>query len=668
MAKDLREDKELQMFRDQMLVPSKFEEGFSWTSLIGALFVGLLMVPGAMYMQLLAGTGVGPAAQWVTVILFIEVARRAHKHLPRAEVFVLFYMASAVMAEPFSGLIYNQFFAQSRAAIGQGVAQGLPIWYAPTDPDVLDQRNFFMIQWLPAVSLVVFQRLMGRLNSTVLSYGFFRIASDIEKLPFPMAPVGAQGVMALVEQQSEEGSKRKNVGDNWRWRVFSVGGVMGLSFGAIYMGLPAISEALLGRPIVILPIPFVDWTDKTADILPAAAMGLSLNFGQMIIGMVMPFYAMVGSMAGVIVTLVANPFLYRAGILTSWEPGDDTVKTLFKNNIDFYFSFAIGISIALALIGFYQVYKGVKKARAKKMTRTHGQRDEEKFGGVPEGRGDIPGAYVLMVYIVTSLTYILLSGWLMDWHSGVMVVLLFFAYLYTPLVSYVTARLEGMVGEVVQIPFVREAAFILSGYTGGVRVWFLPLPLADYGARTRFWRQTELTGTKFSSIWKAEVVLIPIVLLFAIFFAQFIWQLNPVPSPAYPFTERMWELQAANQCIIFSSTLGRYSTFEQAFRPLYLFIGASAGLLVFGIAGLFAAPTTLMYGLVRGLNQTLPHVVQTQFIGAMIGRFYFQRRFGLKWRQYIPVLAAGFSCGMGLITVFAVGVNFLAKSVIKIPF
>jgi len=92
------------------------------------------------------------------------------------------------------------------------------------------------------------------------------------------------------------------------------------------------------------------------------------------------------------------------------------------------------------------------------------------------------------------------------------------------------------------------------------------------------------------------------------------------------------------------------------------------GLLLFGVLNVLSAPTMLFYGLVRGLNQTLPHVVLTQFIGACIGRFYFRRRLGLKWRQYVPVVAAGFSCGMGLITVFGVGINFLAKSVIKIPF
>ena len=56
-----------------MEVPSKFEDGFSWVSLIGAVFIALLMVPGSLYMGLLAGQGIGGATQWVTVILFIEV-------------------------------------------------------------------------------------------------------------------------------------------------------------------------------------------------------------------------------------------------------------------------------------------------------------------------------------------------------------------------------------------------------------------------------------------------------------------------------------------------------------------------------------------------------------------------------------------------------------------
>ena len=652
-----------------MEVPSTFEDGFSWASLVGAVFIALLMVPGAIYMGLLAGGGVGGAAQWVTVILFIEVARRAHKHLRRPEIFVLFYMAGAAMAQPFSGLLWNQFFIQSKAATGMGVAEMLPEWYAPRDIGVLAQRNFFNPAWYPVIGMVIFGQIMGRLNGALLSYGLFRVASDIEKLPFPMAPVGAQGITALAEQQEEEGAGAdKTESTTWRWRVFCIGGVLGLSFGAVYMALPAISSALVGTPITILPIPFVDWTQKTSGFLPAFATGLSLDLGNFIFGMVLPFFAMVGSFIGLIITLVANPILYKVGILKSWMVGDDTIKTMFHTGIDFYFSFSIGISVAIALVGFYQVYKSLREkarlAKAQQAVRLEVEADR----GIPEGRGDIKPRYIIGTYLFTTMAYILLSGYLINWHRGVMIVLFFFAFLYTPIVSYVTARLEGIAGQVVAIPMVREAAFILSGYTGGVTVWFLPVPMADYGAGTVFYRQAELTGTRFWSIWKTELLLVPIVLVSSIFFSQFIWSLAPIPGPEYPFAQKMWELNAANQCIILTSTLGRFSYFQKAFRWEYLLTGAGFGVVLFAILWTVHLPVMLIYGVVRGLGQTMPHSVLPQFIGALIGRYYFERRMGLKWRQYIPVVAAGFSCGMGLITVLAVGFNFLAKAVIKIPF
>jgi len=192
--------------------------------------------------------------------------------------------------------------------------------------------------------------------------------------------------------------------------------------------------------------------------------------------------------------------------------------------------------------------------------------------------------------------------------------------------------------------------------------------MANYGQMTVFYRQCELTGTRFTSVWKTNLFLYPIILLSSIFFMNFIWGLDKVPSSAYPYAQKMWELNAANQCIMFSSTLGDYSIFEQAFRWKYVLLGAGAGSVLFAAANLLGAPVLLAYGLVRGLGQSLPHSIVPQFIGALIGRYYFQKRLGLKWRQYIPVAAAGFGCGMGLITTVGVGITFLNKAVIKLPF
>jgi len=674
-----RVDKELEEFRQIMEVPSTFEEGFSWSSLLGALFVAFLMVPGAIYMGLLAGKmEVGAAAQWVTVILFIEVAKRAHRHLNKSEIFVLFFMASAAMGMPFSGLLWNQFFINSDAAAATGIADQLPIWFAPARDSIsYSTRSFFHMDWLPVIGMVIFGSFFGELASMILGYGLFRLASDIEKLPFPMAPVGAQGIMAMAEDIDTK--QRKDAEDSWRWRVFAIGGAMGLVFGSIYLLLPTLSGALTGESIQIFPIPFSDFTQKTGRYLPAFATGMAWDFGNLITGMVMPFFGMLGSVIGLMVTLVGNPLLYKFEILHSWKFGDDTIQTLFKNNVDFYFSFQIGIAVAIAIVGIWQVVRGVRKARVEARSRGADRHDTSGFTP-PQGRGDIKFWLVMLCYLVVTVTYISASALLLRWHHGtwqppgnengirnVVFVLFFLGFVYTPLISYVTARLEGMVGQVVEIPMIREATLILSGYRG-VACWFLPMPLANYGQMTVFYRQCELTGTKFTSIWKTKLVLYPIILVSSIFFMNFIWGLDKVPSSAYPYAEKMWELNALNQSIVYTSTLGEYSMFEQAFNWIYLGVGGLFGLVLFGFMWTVGAPVMLTYGVVRGLGQSMPHAIIPQFIGALIGRYYFQKRLGLKWRQYIPVVAAGFACGMGLITTVGVGITFLNKAVISLPY
>ncbi len=659
-------DKELEEFRQVMEVPSTFEDGFNWTSLLGAIFVALLMVPGAIYMGLLAGVdSIGSASQWVTVILFIEVAKRAQKTLKRAEIFVLFFMAGSAMGLPFGGLLWNQFFIRSDAAIATGIAADLPKWFAPAvDSHSYNLRTFFHLDWLPVVGMVIFGTFFGQLSSTILGYGLFRVASDVEKLPFPMAPIGAQGVMALAEDADEKNLDQSE--GKWRWRVFSIGGALGLAFGAVYLLLPTLTGALTGQPITVFPIPFSDFTAQTGNYLSAVATGISWDFGNLIFGMVLPFFAMVGAFIGLISTFVMNPILHNVGILKSWTPGENTISTIYLNNVDFYFSFHIGIAIAIAVGGLWQVYKSLRNSRNARR-QTSATLPRSSLAAVPEGRGDIKTWLIITVYFFVTMTYILVSGWLIDWHRGVMIVLMFLGFVYTPLISYVTARLEGMVGQVVEVPFIREASLILSGYSG-VAVWFLPIPMANYGSMTVFYRQCELTGTKFTSIWKTQVILLPIILVSSIFFMNFIWGLNEVPSAVYPFADMMWKLHAENACIMFSSTLGEYSIFEDAFRFAYIVAGTTFGGLLFGVMSILGAPVLLTYGVVRGLGQTTPHAVIPQFIGALIGHYYFKRKFGLRWRQFIPVVSAGFACGMGLITTVGVGITFLSKAAIPLPF
>jgi len=651
-----KRDKELEEFRALMDVPSEFKEGFSLSSLLGALFLAIVMIPGCLYMELVAGMGIGPAAQWVTVILFVEIAKRANATLDRASLFVLFYIAGMIVGQSVHGTpLFRQFLVQSDAATSFGINVALPSWVAPASEAALKNRTFFQWEWLPVLGMIAFQMFVGTINSTIMSYGLFHQTSDIEQLPFPMAPVGAQGIAALAEQV--EGRDSRDSQSIRRWRIFCIGGAIGMSFGAVYIGIPTITGALFGTPLQILPIPFVDFSTYTKDILPATATGLSMDLGQLIVGMVMPFYAMLGSFIGLVITLVANPLLYLSGTLNTYEKGDSTVQILFKNNIDLYFSLGIGISLAIAVIGIWGVIRSVRNA----------DRSSRKASAVPAGRGDIGVRFVVLAYVLCTLAYILVSGWLVNWHRGVMLLLLFFGFFYTPLISYVSAKLEGLAGQVVEIPFIRELSFILSGYKG-VAIWFVPVPKANFGGGVVFYRQAELLGTKFTSIWKATLCLVPIILVSMVCFSSFIWSLAPIPSSQYPYTQMIWDLEAKNACLLYSSTMGEFSPFEKAFSVAKVGIGFGLAMSVAWGCSTLNVPIMLFYGLIRGLGQSLPHVIILQFIGACVGRFYFQKRFGKDWRKIIPVLGAGYMVGAGLVAVVAVGIVFLAKAATTLPY
>src|SRR5439155_3392419 len=58
------EDAELKQFRELMPPPDHWEEGFDVKAMIGAVFVGLVMTPASMYMNLVVGADIGSAAQW----------------------------------------------------------------------------------------------------------------------------------------------------------------------------------------------------------------------------------------------------------------------------------------------------------------------------------------------------------------------------------------------------------------------------------------------------------------------------------------------------------------------------------------------------------------------------------------------------------------------------
>ena len=170
------QDKEIEQYRDLMSIPDRFESGFGLKSVLGALFLGFLMLPGSIYLSLVMGASLGPAARWVTVILFAEVARRSMKGLRQQEIFILFYMTGILLGGGIGGQLHggmmmvplwNQYLVQSPATSAMGI--DIPSWVAPSK-DILEQsgRTFFTQEWMVPIFFLGGLLLLGTLQRLVV--------------------------------------------------------------------------------------------------------------------------------------------------------------------------------------------------------------------------------------------------------------------------------------------------------------------------------------------------------------------------------------------------------------------------------------------------------------------------------------------------------------------
>jgi len=652
----------------------QFENGFTGKVMIGALFVCLIMLPGAIYLGLVAGQGLGSAAQWVTIVLFSEIARRSFLPLKRQEIYCLFYMAGALAGSGFGGLpgisggpfgafIATQYIMQSPAMAN--VVHFLPAWIGPQPGSpAYTHRTFLDAAWAVPITVMLFGQIFDRMKWMGLGYLLFRITSDVERLPFPFAAIAASGATALAEASSKE--------DSWRWQVFSTGTIVGLIFGFFYLAVPIFSGVALGKPIQLLPIPFYDLTPNTERNFPTALTGYNPDLGLVLVGFILPFSIVLGSfISSILTSWIANPILYQYGaahmvngqngIFPHFISGSPTIQTQASINFDLWMSFGIGTQLAIAAIGISAVLITVYKARG---TEARAQRGS--LGKVPEGRGDFPWQAALGAWLLATLGYVLLNHKLVPGFP--IAIIIFYGLVWTPLNSYVSARLIGLTGQGISFPFLNQAVVLRSGYTKP-DIWFAPLPLNDYGGQAQKFREIELTGTKFSSILKLELFMLPLILVTSFLYWGFLWHTNDIPSSQFPYAQKFWPLSVIQLSIWTQINSGNGASWAlHAIKPPIIGIGAAFAGALYGATLLFKWPVMFFYGFMGGVAG-LPHNTIPTMIGALIGRHYFAKRFGLeRWQMYTPVLLAGFACGTGLIGMCAIALALIGKTVNYLPF
>jgi len=656
-----------------------YEDGFNLKTIWATLFVGVVMLPGAIYLGLVTGQSMAGASEWVTIILFLEIAKRSFVRLKTQELIVIYWAAGGLLGlgvklgtvahmygGPFGGLIWDQYLIQSPAA--KGLAQWFPDWLVPPlDSPVYAERTFMHPVWIKPVLLLFAWMVITRTGALSFGYLMFRVTNDVERLEFPLAPVQARGATALAESSNKQ--------EGWRWRLFSTGTCIGLVWGLIYVVVPTLSGIFLTETVQILPIPFVDFTAEIKNILPAAIFGFGTDLGHLLIGFVLPFYVIVGSFTGAVIgNLIINPALYKAGILTRWSPGMTTIPASISNRFDFWLSFGIGTALVIAVTGFYMVGKALADQRRRRAEDGPGA-GGTSLEDLPEGRGDVKVIIPLGIWVLATFASIILCQILVpEFHWGWLV---FFGFVYTPVTSYIGARMIGLTGNPygAGIPYIREAAIFLSGYRG-MKIWFAPLPLQNYGMGVRTFKQLELTKTKFSSYVKLTILTTFVIFICSFVYWEFIWRLGPIPSATYPYVQMFWPFNSTMQTMWLKSTLpagevqgaAGLELLRDIIKPPFIATGFLTGSLIYVVLTVAKAPLVMFFGFVQGLAQW-PHFVILNFAGAMLGRFYFAKRFGeARWKAYTPILLAGYSCGMGLIGMTSIAVALISKAVSQVVF
>jgi len=656
-------DKELELYRSIMEEPTEYRDGFTWTAILGAVFCGVLMYPGAIYLSLINGGRLG-AASWVTLIIFSELSRRALRSMNRQEIVVLLFVANTMMAATggiFGGFVYKAYLVRSDPVLAAGLAGQFPSWYAPSaDSPAITERTFLHKAWLVPFLILLFTSILSIIKKYTLGYAMFRITSDVERLPFPFAPISAQGTMAIADAGDPQNA--------WKWRAFSSGTMIGLVFGAFYIGLPVLTGAFLARPMMIFPLPWYDTTTLTEKILPAVPTGIVWNLGLVITGMIIPWRAVQGTALALLVTFILNPILVKTGILSTWQPGMGTVDTQISNNIDFYFSFGIGCALGIAIVSIGQTIKALRQSFAETRRRRRELFAEGRDPWTPPpGRGDWSLKLSFAGYFVAAGALIILCKSLVPDFPWIF--LIFFGFLYTPLISYLNARLIAVNGQHVEIPFIREGAILLSGCKG-LDVWLAPFPKENFGGVAAHMRVTELTGTKLTSLVKIDMLRLPLSILLGFVFWSFIWHSTPIPSETFPFTQVMWDLRVKNWLIMVSATTGDglvETMFDKAFKPAVIGMGAMTTTSLFLLLRAFGAPIMFVYGFVRGIGHHC-HPFVLEIVGALIARFYLHRKFGRqRVLRVLPVLMAGYLVGQGLVGMACVAITLISKAISGLP-
>jgi len=146
-----------------------------------------------------------------------------------------------------------------------------------------------------------------------------------------------------------------------------------------------------------------------------------------------------------------------------------------------------------------------------------------------------------------------------------------------------------------------------------------------------------------------------------------------------PAAEARWELISKQHTLLYSSTFVPEGQNPEEVRvedsefmkaiDFKVITGSTIGtILLFALLSVAGIPVLLIYGFIRGIGD-IPHYLVLEIVGAVLGRYYFQKKFGPnRFLRMAPTIVAGYFTGVGLTGMAGIAMNLIQQAVTGSPF
>ena len=624
----------------------KFKSGLTWRSILACLYMLFVFTPALIYLQLVTvGVSIGGAIQVCTLLLFVEICRLSGKPLSRQEGALIYILAimAGWMTTQWIDLIYREFFVLSPLLTRFGLkSTDIPTWWAPPpETGVWELRTFFHPAWSTPI-LILFASLIIS-EAGALFFGLFgrEMFIEIERLPFPIQHIDAEAIITLTERHED------------RLHILVGTSILSFIYGIILYTVPTATRAF-GYPVVILPVPWFDFTSFIQRFFPGAALGIATDLLLVASGLVLPFRVVISMLIGSLgVFFFANWLFVHYGLTpwaTRWTPGMDIAMIYRESTLYFWAGPVIGMSIAAGLMPVIMHPKSIVKS-VKSIIAPKPSVVERRISGER-----MPTPLILSLFVIGCIGAIILDLILVP--DFPVWALILYEIVFPFILCLTTIRIMGITGQSFVPPYMSQLTILLSGYQK-YDAWFLPLQLNPGTWWTTNFKICQLTETSISSFIKGFFLLWPVSIFITFIFVFLFWQMAPIPSAVFPAPAIVWPVNIIYQAIWITRPKG-------LFNP-QLILGFFGGVALLSVLFELAHIPLSIISIVVGAAMVPPPVI-TIFLGAVIG-LIIARMKGKKWfDSYKTAIAAGITLGEGLAIVIGVAMALIARAIWIAPY